>query len=113
MASTKSSKGAKGTEPKAASKPAAKEASPRKRSAKKGGEKKMSALTAAARVLKDARQAMSCPELITAMAEKGYWKSPGGKTPQATLYSALTREMKTQGNESRFKKAGPGKFASA
>src|ERR1700683_4887561 len=72
---------------------------------------KVSALTAAARVLQEAGVAMSCPELIQVMADKGYWKSPGGKTPQATLYSSLTREIKTQGNKSRFKKTGPGKFA--
>ena len=33
---------------------------------------------------------MSCPELIEAMAAKGYWKSPGGKTPASTLYTAVT-----------------------
>jgi len=74
---------------------------------------KVSALTAAARVLQEAGVAMSCPELIRVMADKGYWKSPGGKTPQATLYSALAREIKVRGREARFKKAGPGKFACA
>jgi hypothetical protein len=24
------------------------------------------------------------------MAAQGYWSSPGGKTPQATLYTAVT-----------------------
>jgi hypothetical protein len=28
---------------------------------------------------------MTCKELIGAMAAKGYWTSPGGKTPEATL----------------------------
>lgn len=54
---------------------------------------KVSALTAAARVLQETGVAMSCPELIQFMADKGYWKSPGGKTPQATLYSALARDQ--------------------
>jgi hypothetical protein len=45
------------------------------------------------------------------MAEKGYWASPGGKTPQATLYSAILRELKAKGKEARFKKADRGKFA--
>ena len=33
---------------------------------------------------------MNCQEMIEAMAAKGYWKSPGGKTPAATLYSAIS-----------------------
>ena len=45
------------------------------------------------------------------MAIKGYWTSPGGKTPSATLYSALLREIDTKGNASRFVKVGKGQFA--
>ena len=45
------------------------------------------------------------------MAAKGYWKSPGGKTPDRTLYSAIAREILKKGKESRFKKAEKGKFA--
>src|SRR5450755_1773197 len=44
-------------------------------------EKKLSALDAAAKVLAETRTPMSCQELIGAMAGKGYWTSPGGKTP--------------------------------
>lgn len=109
MAATKNAKRPT-TSKKAASK---EEVSAGRKTASEKGAKKVSALDAAARVLQEAGTALSCPELITAMAEKGYWKSPGGKTPQATLYSALTREIKTRGKDSRFKKAGPGKFASA
>ncbi len=75
--------------------------------------KKVSALDAAARVLDAAGQAMTCPEMIAAMAEKGYWKSPGGETPHATLYSAILREISKKGAESRFKKTERGKFARA
>jgi hypothetical protein len=53
-------------------------------------EKKVSALDAAAKVLAEAGQPMNCQEMIKAMAEKGYWTSPGGKTPHATLYTAVT-----------------------
>jgi hypothetical protein len=67
-------------------------------------------LDAAARVLAETGQAMNCQELITAMAEKGYWTSPGGKTPAATLYSAILRELQTKGNDARFKKTERGKF---
>jgi hypothetical protein len=75
--------------------------------------KKLSALNAAVRVLEETKKAMSCPELIEVMATKGYWTSPGGKTPAATLYSALLRELQTKGKEARFKKTERGKFARA
>ena len=74
---------------------------------------KLSALEAAARVLRESGQAMTCPELIAAMAEKGYWTSPAGKTPSATLYAALTREIQTKKDQARFRKSAPGKFVLA
>jgi hypothetical protein len=37
---------------------------------------------------------------------------PGGKTPHATLYSSIAREIRDKGKESRFKKSERGKFAS-
>jgi hypothetical protein len=74
--------------------------------------KKTSALDAAAKVLGESGQPMTCLEMIDAMSKKGYWTSPGGATPQATLYSAMLREIKTKGNEARFKKTERGKFAS-
>ncbi len=72
--------------------------------------KKTSALDAAAKVLAESSQPMSCQEMIEAMAAKGYWSSPAGKTPSATLYSAIQRECKTKAKAARFKKTGPGKF---
>ena len=74
-------------------------------------DKKLSAVDAAAKVLADTKQAMNAKELIEAMAAKSLWTSPGGKTPWATLYSALTREINTKGSDSRFKKTERGKFA--
>jgi len=74
-------------------------------------EKKPSALDAAARVLAEAGQAMTCKEMIGAMSAKGYWTSPGGKTPDATLMSAILREVNTKGEQSRFVKTAPGRFA--
>jgi hypothetical protein len=76
-----------------------------------GREKKLSALDAAAKVLSESGQAMTCQEMIAAMAAKGYWTSPGGQTPAATLYSALLRELTTKGADARFVKTEPGKFA--
>jgi len=75
--------------------------------------KKLSALNAAVRVLDETKQAMSCPELIEVMATKGYWTSPGGKTPAATLYASMLRELQKKGKEARFKKTERGKFARA
>src|SRR5215831_11711 len=75
--------------------------------------KKLSALDAAVRVLGENGQAMNCQEMIEAMAAKGYWSSPGGKTPAATLYSALLRELKVKGADARFRKTERGKFALA
>jgi formylglycine-generating enzyme required for sulfatase activity len=55
---------------------------------------------------------MNAKEMIEAMAAKGLWTSPGGKTPHATLYSAILREIGAKGKEARFKKTdrGPGKM---
>jgi hypothetical protein len=75
--------------------------------------KKLSALDAAAEVLAEAGTAMTCMEMITAMADRGYWASPGGKTPSATLYSAILRELQTKGEKARFRKTERGKFARA
>ena len=94
--------------------------SPKKANSKKGkkaqGEAtapKLSALEAAAKVLAETGKAMSCNEMIEAMAAKGYWSSPDGKTPASTLYSALLREISTKGKASRFKKTDRGRFARA
>jgi hypothetical protein len=78
----------------------------------KAAPSKSSALDAAARVLRESGQPMSCPELIERMAAKGYWSSPKGKTPSSTLYAAIARELKLKGAASRFIKTGPGRFAS-
>ena len=72
---------------------------------------KLSALDAAAQVLARASAPMSAPELIGAMAGRGLWTSPNGKTPAATLSAAIGREIATKGTASRFQKTGRGRFA--
>ena len=72
---------------------------------------KLSALEAAVRLLGESGQAMNCQEMIAAMAAKGYWTSPGGKTPSATLYTSILKELTTKGKESRFVKVDRGRFA--
>jgi hypothetical protein len=74
-------------------------------------DKKLSAIDAAAKVLGEQGKPMGCQELIGTMAAKGYWTSPGGKTPAATLYSALLREIDVKGEASRFVRVGRGMFS--
>jgi len=73
-------------------------------------EKKISALDAAAKLLAETGEPMNCQEMIRGMAEKGYWTSPGGQTPHATLYSSILRELKARGADARFRKTERGKF---
>ena len=70
-----------------------------------------SAVDAAAKLLSETPTPLNCKELIAGISAKGYWCSPGGKTPHSTLYAAILREMTTKGAAARFVKAAPGKFA--
>lgn len=72
-----------------------------------------SALDAAATVLASAGSPLRAKELIDAMAAKGLWTSPAGKTPEATLYAAMLREMNTKGAAARFRRVDRGRFALA
>lgn len=74
--------------------------------------RKMGALDAAAIVLADAGKPMRSKDLIAEMAKRGLWTSPGGKTPEATLYAAILREIGAKGTAARFARAGKGEFAS-
>ena len=68
----------------------------------------MSGLDAAAKVLEESGQPMTAKEMVEAAEAKGYWKSPGGKTPHATVYSAIIREIAAKGSEARFRKTERG-----
>ena len=112
---TKKTTTKKATKPakKATTKAAAKGAKPATKK-KAGGEakaKKVSAIDAAAQILASSKEPMNCKELIETMATKGLWTSPGGKTPHATLYSAILREINVKGKDARFKKTDQGRFA--
>ena len=74
-------------------------------------DKRLSAIDAALKVLTDSKEPLITKQMVEAMAAKGLWTSPGGKTPSATLYSALLREITTKGAESRFSRPERGKFA--
>lgn len=71
--------------------------------------KKLSGLDAAAKVLEEAGEPLSCKAIVARAFEKGYWASDG-KTPAATIYAAILREIANKGDEARFRKAGRGKF---
>ena len=73
--------------------------------------KKLSQIEAALEVLKTATEPMTCKQLVEAMVERKLWSSPGGKTPEATLYASLLRELAQKGDAARFIKAAPGRFA--
>ena len=79
--------------------------------ATEGNGKKVSCLDAAARVLAEAGEPLNAKQMIEAITTKGYWSSPAGKTPHATLYSAILREINVKGNDARFQKTERGKFA--
>ena len=103
MATTKkTTRSPKAKQPaKATRKPRAKKATPAQ---------KMSQMAAAERVLAESGEPMNCKAMVEAMASKGYWSSPGGKTPAATLYASLLRHIRKAGKDARFKKTDRGHF---
>jgi hypothetical protein len=109
MATTKKQSAKKTTAKKATKKAPAAKAKPKPATA--APTKKLSQLAAALEVLKTATEPMTCKQLVEAMAERKLWSSPGGKTPEATLYASLLRELAKKGDAARFVKAAPGRFA--
>jgi hypothetical protein len=71
----------------------------------------LSALNAAAQVLAASDGPLSARELVERMADTGLWTSPRGKTPEATLYAGMLREINSQGDSARFQRVGRGRFA--
>lgn len=72
--------------------------------------KRVSALDAAAIVVRGSKEPMRPGEMVEAMKSQGLWSSPTGKTPGATLYAAIIREIARKGEASRFRKAERGRF---
>jgi hypothetical protein len=71
---------------------------------------KMSALEAAAKVLGQAKEPLNSKTLVEKMSARNYWTSPNGKTPHATLYAAILREIQKKGDDARFRKVERGRF---
>ncbi len=90
----------------------AKDAKAKKRAtqAKTGAQERgLSGLDAAAKVLEEAGEPLNCKQIVERAFEAGYWHSDG-KTPAATVYAAMLREIQKKGGEARFRKVARGKF---
>ncbi len=74
-----------------------------------GGNGKLSGLDAAAQILAKVKEPMGCKNLAEHAIAQGLW-CPGGKTPHATLYAAIIREIAKKGKNARFKKVDRGRF---
>lgn len=82
-----------------------------KKTRKPRGNNKMSCIAAAEAVLKKkGNKPMSALQLIEGMTKAGLWKTPGGKTPDRTLNSALLREIAENGKKSKFVKVDRGQY---
>jgi len=73
------------------------------------GPKRSSGLDAAAKVLAEAGEPMSCKAIVERMLAQGLWQTKG-KTPAATIYAAIIREIAAKGDKARFRKVGRGQF---
>ena len=73
------------------------------------GAKRTSGLDAAAKVLAETGEPMSCKAIVERMLAKGLWQT-NGKTPAATIYAAIIREISKKGDHARFRKVERGQF---
>ena len=72
-------------------------------------ERKPSGLDSAVVVLAEAGKPMNTADIVARLVETGLWKTKG-KTPSATIYAAIIREIASKGAESRFRKTDRGHF---
>jgi hypothetical protein len=71
-----------------------------------------SLLNLAARVLVEAGEPLNCQQMVEKVLATGLWQTEG-KTPAATLASAILREITKKGEAARFRKVERGKFVAA
>jgi len=72
--------------------------------------KRLSLAAAAARVLAKATEPMNTKQMVEQATAQGLWTPGRGKTPEATLYSSIIREIRDKGAGARFVKVERGKF---
>ena len=82
------------------------------KAAKEPKVKKVSGLDAAALVLAENGQPMKAVDMLAEIQKRGLWASKG-RTPEATLYAAIIREIAAKGSEARFRKHDRGLFIAA
>jgi len=87
---------------------------PKAPKAKRAAKKRdgLSGLDAGAKVLALAGKPMNTKQMVEKMLADGLWKT-GGKTPAATIYAAILREVRAKGKDARFRKVERGKFEAA
>ena len=73
--------------------------------------KRLSGLDLAAKVLADADEPLNAKTIAERAIAAGW--NTSGKTPEATLYAAMIREIAKKGAESRFRKHDRGLFAAS
>ena len=71
--------------------------------------KRPSGLDSAVAVLAEAGKPMNTGDIVKRMLDTGMWKT-SGKTPASTIFAAISREIQTKGQESRFRKTERGMF---
>ncbi len=81
------------------------------RSKKTAADRKPSGLDLAAKVLSDAGEPLAAKAIAERAIAAGWTTS--GKTPHATLYAAIIREISKKGDAARFKKTDRGLFVAA
>ncbi len=72
--------------------------------------KRTGILDAAAQILAKSKKPMACKAIVEQAIAQKLW-STSGLTPQATLYSAIIREIAKKGKDARFEKVDRGHFA--
>jgi hypothetical protein len=71
--------------------------------------KHQSLLDMAGEILAKGKKPMNCQTIVARVLATGRWQ-PKGKTPAATLYSAIIREIANKGDAARFRKVDRGMF---
>jgi hypothetical protein len=69
-----------------------------------------SLLNLAAKILAESAEPLNCQQMVEKVLATGLWQTKG-RTPAATLYSAILRQIQTKGEQARFRKVERGKFA--
>ncbi len=69
----------------------------------------LSGLDASYRILKESKKPLTCQEIVDRAVQRKLWRTSGA-TPQNTLNAAIIRDLKANGEQSRFVKVGRGMF---